>query len=77
MAAMGPIAPLLALIPAGLGAMMYSLLLSLGTVTLHADNVVVGTALNMIAPALSMLIIFMIFGQSSMSTPIQNAFSAG
>jgi len=75
--AMGFAGPFVAMLMAGLISMVYSLVLSLGTVTFMADNVIVGTALNMLAPALALLITFMIYGQSSMGLPGSLALSMG
>lgn len=50
----------LALILAGLFSMLYATLLCFFTINLLSDHVITGTALNMIAPAFSLLVMFAI-----------------
>ncbi|NOQ50333.1 MAG: hypothetical protein GQ557_01540 [Mycoplasmataceae bacterium] len=53
---------------AGIIGMIYSQLFSLATVNLMSDQVIVGTALNLFAPALSLTVLFLFFNQDVLNT---------
>lgn len=68
----GPFAPLgvggmfLAILMSALGSMLYSLLLAIPTINMYSDHVITGTAINILATAISLLVVFMITDQASM-----------
>ncbi len=61
---------LLAMVVAALAGIVYSLLLSFAAVTMHADQVITGTALNMLIPAAILLFAKMFFGSDGITTNI-------
>lgn len=61
---------LLAMLVAGLAGLIYSLLLSFAAVTMKADQVITGTSLNMLIPAVVLLFSKMFFGSDGINTNI-------
>ncbi len=59
--------PFVAIIIAGLVTSLYSTLLSLATINFMADQVIAGTALNMLSPALSLLIMKTAFNSDTIT----------
>lgn len=57
---------LLALLAAGVGGALFSLLLSFSAINLRADQTIGGTALNLLAPALTLFIIKIFFFQDKL-----------
>lgn len=64
---LGSFAPFMGLIIAGLAGAAYSTLFSFATVNMMSDQIITGTALNMIAPALALILTTAIFGKDSIS----------
>ena len=54
------------MILAGLAGMLFSTLFSIAVVNFMGDQVIAGTAINMIAPALSFLVVLSVFNQSNL-----------
>ncbi|MFA6796778.1 MAG: ABC transporter permease [Bacilli bacterium] len=59
------LAMLIAIFCAGLGGAVFSLLLSFASIKLKADQVIAGTALNTIAPALFIIMIWAVQGEAN------------
>ena len=74
---MGAAAPFIAMLIAGLGTIFLSFVLSFFTVNLLGDHVVVGTAINMLMPAMSLIIIFAMTGASTITLPAAGSLSMG
>jgi simple sugar transport system permease protein len=74
---MGAAAPFVAMLIAGLGTIFLSFILSFFTVNLLGDHVVVGTAINMLMPAIALLIIFSMTGASTITLPPAGDLSMG
>ncbi len=69
---MGQLMYLIAMLVAALVGALYSLLLSFSAVKLKADQTIGGTALNLLAPALSLFIINVFFHQNRLEMPKGN-----
>lgn len=76
-APMGVAAPFVAMMLSGLTSLIYSLVFSFFTVNLMGDNVIVGTALNLFAAAISLMIVFSITGASVIALPPTGTLSFG
>jgi simple sugar transport system permease protein len=74
---LGAAEPFIAMLIGGIGAIGVSFILSFFTVNLLGDHVVVGTAINMFMPALSLLIIFSMTGASTITLPASGTLSMG
>ncbi len=57
--------PFMAMFLAGIGGMAYSTLLSVATINFLADHIIAGTALNLLAPALSIIVVYAAFDQEA------------
>jgi simple sugar transport system permease protein len=66
---------IIAMLVAALVGAIYSLLLSYSAINLKADQTIGGTALNMLAPAISLFIINMFFHQNRLEMPKGSATS--
>ena len=64
---MGWMAPFIALFIAGLAGALYSTLLSIATINFMANQVIAGTALNLLAPAISLIVLKTWFGTESVT----------
>ncbi len=67
--AFGVMAPFVTLFFAMLVGMIYAQLLSFATINLMADQVITGTALNLFAPALSLILLFQYFKLNQIIIP--------
>ncbi|KXT78689.1 ABC transporter permease [Streptococcus sp. DD13] len=70
---MGDITPWLATLVAGLVGLLFSSLHALATINFRADHVVSGTVLNLIAPSLSVFLLFVMYGERDI-TGLQASF---
>lgn len=59
----GAITPLLAVLVGGLAGLLFAVIHAVATVNLRADHVVSGTVLNLLAPALSVFLVKVIYGK--------------
>lgn len=69
---LGQLMYLIAMLVAAIVGALYSLLLSFSAIKLKADQTIGGTALNMLAPALSLFIINVFFHQNRLEMPQGN-----
>lgn len=67
----------IALLLAGVGSMIFALILAIPTVNLYADHVIAGTAVNMLAAAIALLTIFAVTGTSAITLPGSGELSGG
>src|SRR5699024_7694261 len=65
--------PWIAMVFGGVVALLFSLLHALATINLRADHVVSGTALNLLAPGLSVFLVRVIYGKAQ-TGPLRRSF---
>ncbi|HEY4398976.1 MAG TPA: ABC transporter permease [Lactobacillaceae bacterium] len=69
----GAATPWLGLLVGGVAGMIFSLLHAVATVTLRADHIISGTVINLMAPALGVFLIKVLYGKGQ-SDPISASF---
>ena len=65
----GQLLYLIALLASALAGGIFALLLGFSAITLKADQTIGGTALNLLAPAISLLLIKVVYGQNALRMP--------
>ena len=70
----GNITPWIAMLIGGLIGILFSVLHALATVNLRADHVVVGTALNLLAPALAVFLVRVLMDGKAQTGPLRRSF---
>ena len=68
----GQLAMLLSILIAGVSGVVFSLLLAFASINLKADQTIGGTALNMLAPALAIVLTWVVQGQGQTTILIPN-----